>query len=290
MENEMKRVSEERRKRGTTLVLGGTGKSGRRVVERLKARGFPVRIGSRSCSPPFDWEKQATWAPALQGMTSAYMTYQPDLAFAGAVDRVRIFSALALKSGVRRLVLLSGRNEEGAELAEQAVRNSGAEWTIVRSSFFNQDFSEAFLLEPVLAGEVAFPAGHVAEPFIDAEDIADAVVAALTEDKHVGKLYEVTGPRLLTFAEAVEEISKASGREIRYVPVSPEQFAAALSESGVPADEAVAYTHLFATILDGRSSYLTDGVQRALGREPRDFKVYAREAAATGVWEAARIV
>ena len=285
----MKRVSEERQKRGTTLVLGGTGKTGRRVVQRLRQRGLAVRIGSRSGSPPFDWEKQATWGPALQGITSVYVTYQPDLAFPGAVDRVRVFANLAVKNGVLRLVLLSGRNEQGAQLAEQAVRDSGVEWTVVRSSFFNQDFSEAFLLEPILAGELAFPAGHVPEPFIDAEDIADIVVAALTEDEHVGQLYEVTGPRLLTFAEAVGEISKSSGREIRYVPISPEQFAAALADAGLPADEAVALSDLFSTVMDGRNAYLTDGVQRALGRKPRDFKVYAREAAATGVWEAARI-
>ena len=142
----------------------------------------------------------------------------------------------------------------------------------------------------MLAGELAFPAGNVAEPFIDVEDIADIVVAALTDDQHVGQLYEVTGPRLLTFAEAVGEISWASGREIRYVPVSPEQFAAALADAGMPADEAVVLTDLFSAVLDGRNAYLTDGVHRALGREPQDFKVYAREAAATGVWEAARIV
>jgi len=277
-------MNEHTHNQSTTLVLGGTGKTGRRVAQRLTARGLPVRIGSRSGEPPFDWDHEATWAPALLNVRSVYVTYQPDLAFPGAAERVRSFVDLAVASGVRRLVLLSGRNEEGALLGEKAVRESGADWTIVRSSFFDQDFSEAFLLEPILSGEIAFPAGHVAEPFIDAEDIADIVAAALIEDRHVGQLYEVTGPRLLTFAEAVGEIAKAIGREIRYVAVSPEEFASALTDADLPADEVTAYTELFTQVLDGRNAYLTDGVQRALGREPRGFADYARVTAATGVW------
>jgi uncharacterized protein YbjT (DUF2867 family) len=213
-----------------------------------------------------------------------YITYQPDLAFPGAAERVRALADLAVERGARRLVLLSGRNEEGALRGEQAVRDAGAEWALVRSSFFDQNFSESFLAEPVLSGELAFPAGDVAEPFIDAEDIADVVVAALIDDRHVGQLYEVTGPRLMTFADAVGEIAEATGRDVTYVPISPEQFASALTEEGLPADQVSAYTELFATVLDGRSAYLSDGVQRALGRQPRDFRDFAREAAAAGVW------
>jgi uncharacterized protein YbjT (DUF2867 family) len=64
----------------TTLVLGGTGKLGRRVARRLRAPGLPVRIGSRSGEPPFDWDDHGTWAPALWGVTAVYLTYHPDLA------------------------------------------------------------------------------------------------------------------------------------------------------------------------------------------------------------------
>jgi uncharacterized protein YbjT (DUF2867 family) len=272
-------------RQGPTLVLGGTGKTGRRVVERLSARGLPTRIGSRSGEPPFDWEDRTTWAPALRDVESAYVSYYPDLAIPGAADAVRSFAELAVENGVRRLVLLSGRGEEEAQRSEQAVRDSGAEWTVVRSSWFSQNFSESFFLEPVLAGEVALPAGNVAEPFTDADDIADVAVAALTDDGHAGKLYEVTGPRLLTFAQAVEEIGQAAGREIRYVPVSIEQYASALAEHDVPDDLVQLLTYLFTEVLDGRNAHLTDGVQRALGRVPRDFADYAREAAATGVWD-----
>jgi uncharacterized protein YbjT (DUF2867 family) len=273
-----------------TLVLGGTGKTGRRVAERLVARGLPVRLGSRSGKPPFDWEDRATWAPALSGVGSVYLTYYPDIAVPGAVDTVRSLVALAVASGVQRLVLLSGRGEDEAERAEEVVQASGVDWTIVRSSWFNQNFSENYLLDAVLAGEVVLPVGDVAEPFIDADDIADVAVAALTEDGHAGRLYEVTGPRLLTFSEAVAEIAAATGREIRYVQVSPEQYASALEAEGVPADFAWLVNYLFTTIMDGRNAQVKDGVQRALGREPRDFSDYAWETAATGVWDAPALV
>jgi len=268
----------------TTLVLGGTGKTGRRVAELLTARGLPIRIGSRSGTPPFDWADQATWALALRNVAAVYLTYYPDLAVPGTVAAVRTFAECAVESGVRRLVLLSGRGEQAAELSEQVVRDSGAEWTILRSSFFSQNFSEGNFLEPVLSGEVALPVGSVGEPFVDADDIAEIAVAALTEEGHRGQLYELTGPRLLTFAEAVAEIARATGREIRFVPVSMEQYASMLAAYDVPAEFVALLTYLFTEVLDGRNALLTDGVRRALGREPRDFTDYVRATAASGVW------
>ena len=268
-----------------TLVLGGTGKTGRRVAKRLRARGLPVRIGSRSAEPRFDWNDAATWASVLQGVGAVYITYQPDLAVPGAVEAVWSFTKAALEVGVRRMVLLSGRGEEEAQRAEQALQDTDADWTIVRATWFAQNFSEGFLLDAVLAGVVALPAGDVGEPFVDVDDIADVAVAALTEDGHVGQLYEVTGPRLLTLAQAVEEIARAAGREIRYVPVSMKQFTSLLTEQDVPADLVWLLTYLLTEVLDGRNAHLTDGIQRALGREPRDFSDYARDAAASGVWE-----
>jgi uncharacterized protein YbjT (DUF2867 family) len=267
------------------LVLGGTGKTGRRVVQRLQARGRPVRVGTPSGTPPFDWTDEATWPAALDGVGSVYVTYYPDLAVPGAAQAVGTFADLAVARGVRRLVLLSGRGEEGARRGEQALQQSGADWTIVRSAFMAQNFNESFFLEPLRAGEVAFPAGEdLAEPFIDADDIADVAVAALTGDGHVGQLYEVTGPRLLTWADAVAEIAAATGRPIRYLPLSPQEYAALLTENQVPAEVVKTLTDVFTEVLDGRNAHLGDGVQRALGREPRDFIDYARAAAATGVW------
>ena len=279
-------MSENANTQKTILVLGGTGKTGRRVADRLAARGVPTRIGSRSGAPPFDWEDRSTWEPVLRDVGAAYVSYYPDIVIPGAVETVRAFADLAVESGVRRLVLLSGRGEAEAERAEQAVRDSGAELTIVRATWFAQNFSEDYMLDQVLSGSVALPAGDTPETFVDADDIADVAVAALTEEGHVGKLYELTGPRLLTFAEAVEEIGTAADRKVRYVPVSIEENEAALAEQGVPADVVWLLSYLFGEVLDGRNAHVTDGVQQALGRPPRDFADYARDAAATGVWNA----
>jgi uncharacterized protein YbjT (DUF2867 family) len=199
----------------------------------------------------------------------------------GKTGRRVAFAKQAVAQGVEHLVLLSGRGEPGAFRSEQAVQDAGVAWTIVRSSWFCQNFSEDYLLEPVLSGEIVLPAGDVAEPFVDAEDIADVAVAALTDRRHAGQVYEVTGPRLLTFADAAAEISKASGRDVRYMPVTAEEYAAGAS---LPAELVAALTDLFAEVLDGRNAHVTDGVERALGRPARDFADYARTAAKSGVW------
>ena len=280
--------TESARGEKTTLVLGGTGKTGRRVVERLKARGLPTRVGSRSGEPPFDWEGEATWEPALQNVGSVYVSYYPDLAVPGSVEAVRSFAELAVESGVRRLVLLSGRGEPEAERAEAAVRDSGVDLTILRSTWFMQNFSEDYMLEHVLSGEIRLPAGDVPTPFLDADDIAEVAVAALTDERHAGQLYELTGPRSLTFAEAAAEIAEATGREVRYVPVTLEEHAAEAAEHGVPAEVVELLTYLFSEVVDGRNANTTDGVQRALGREPRDFRDFARDVASSGVWNVRR--
>lgn len=271
-----------------TLVLGGNGKTGRRVAERLRAIGHPVRLGSRSGSPAFDWEKESTWAPALAGVKSVYLTFQPDAGFPGAAETIGAFAKLAAATGVEHIVALTGRGEEGALESEQAIQNAGVEWTIVRAAFFSQNFSEDFLVEAVQSGFVAFPADQVREPFIDAEDIADVAVAALTEPGHAGEVYEVTGPELLTFGEAVARIAATSGKEVRYLPVTLHQFEEGMVSHGVPGDFAALFTDLFREVLDGRNAHVTDGVYRALGRQPRSFADYARATAATGVWGSAQ--
>ena len=266
------------------LVLGGTGKTGRRVVERLRARDLPVRVGSRSGDPAFDWEDRATWAPALAGTGSVYLSYYPDLAVPGAVETAGSLARLAVWSGVPRIALLSGRGEPEAERAEEAVRDTGADLTILRSTWFMQNFSEDYMVEHVRSGEIRLPAGEVPTPFLDADDIAEIAVAALTDDRHVGQLYELTGPRSLTFGEVADAIGAATGREIRYVPLSLEEHAADAAAHGVPPTMVELLTYLFSEVVDGRNADTTDGVRRALGREPRDFADYARTAAATGVW------
>jgi uncharacterized protein YbjT (DUF2867 family) len=215
-----------------------------------------------------------------------YVSYYPDLADPGSVEAVGSFATLAARRGVRRLALLSGRGEPEAERAEQAVQESAAGVTILRSTWFMQNFSEDYMLEHVLGGEIRLPAGEVPTPFLDADDIADVAVAALTDDRHAGQLYELTGPRSLTFTDVAAEIAEAAGRDVAYVPVSLEEHAAEAAEHGVPDEVIELLTYLFNEVVDGRNADTTDGVQRALGRPPRDFRDYARETAAKGVWDA----
>jgi uncharacterized protein YbjT (DUF2867 family) len=270
---------------GPVLVVGATGKTGRRVVDRLRNHGVTVRAGSRSGDTRFDWEIPESWGPALQGASAAYITYYPDLAAPGATDAIEAFCERAVDAGVDRLVLLSGRGEEEAQRCEEIVQKTGDRWTVVRASWFSQNFSEGAFVDLVRSGEVALPAGDVPEPFVDADDIADVVTAALTEDGHDGQLYEVTGRRLLTFAEAIDEISRAAGRQLRYIEVPSDAFASGMREAGEPEDVVVFLQYLFGEVLDGRNAHLTDGVQRALGRPPRDFADYVTTAAASGVWD-----
>ena len=269
---------------GLILVLGATGKTGRRILQRLRAKGFPTRKGSRSAFPSFDWNNEANWDECLAGVEAAYINYAPDLAIPGAADAIQAFVDRAKQHGVKRLVLLSGRGEEEAQACERIVSYSGVDWTVVRASWFNQNFSEGAFVEMVQAGQITLPDVDTSEPFVDADDIADVVVAALTEAGHSGEVYEVTGPRLLTLAEVAAEISRASGRSIEYVPVPHDAFVAGMAESGAPEDVVWLLDYLFSTVLDGRNAYLTDGVQRALGRPPKDFADYARDVAASGLW------
>ncbi len=270
----------------TILVLGATGKTGNRIAARLEASGQRVRRGSRSATPSFDWNNESGWEDCLVGVEAVYINYAPDLAMPGATDSIQAFVDLAKQHGVKRLVLLSGRGEEEAQACERIVQDSGIDWTIVRASWFNQNFSEGAFVEMVQAGQITLPDVDTPEPFVDVDDIADVAVAALTEEGHVGEVYEVTGPRMLTLADIAAELSSATGRNIEYVPVPHDAFVAGVAESGAPEDVVWMLDYLFATVLDGRNAYLTDGVKRALGRPPKDFAEYAREIAATNVWRA----
>ncbi|WP_160107029.1 NAD(P)H-binding protein [Pseudomonas izuensis] len=268
----------------TLLILGATGKTGRRIAKRLEAAGRNVRLGSRGATPPFDWEDRSTWVAALEGVQAAYISFQPDIAVPGALETIQAFTDQAVNSGVGKLVLLSGRGEIEAQQAERVVQNSGIDWTILRASWFCQNFSEGHFLEPILQGELALPVGDIAEPFVDVEDIAEIAVAALTQSGHSGQLYELTGARALTFAEAVAEIARATDRDIGFLAVPPAAYRQALEQEQLPAELIDLVLYLFTTVLDGRNTPVTDGVQRALGRPARDFSDYVRRTAATGVW------
>ena len=266
------------------LVTGATGKTGSRVAARLADRGIEVRHGSRRTKPVFDWNDESSWDAALAGVASAYVNYSPDSRVESAIETISKFVDIAQRQGVSRLVFLSGRGETEAQECEHIVLDSGIESTVVRSAWFNQNFSEGEFLHMILGGALALPAGSVSEPFVDLDDLADVAVAALTEDGHAGEIYEVTGPRLLTFADVASELTQAVGRDIAYLEISQEVFVAGVAESGAPEEFVQAMDYLFSVVMDGRNSYISDGVIRALGRPPKDFSDFASEVATTELW------
>lgn len=271
------------------LVIGATGKTGRRIVQTLRKLNYPVREGARHTPVRFDWDDRSSWDAALRGVNSAYVSYSPDLAFPGAPEKIDALTLAAKEAGVEHLVLLSGRNETHAQHCEAIVQASGLQYTLVRTSWFAQNFSEGYLLGAVLDGTIALPAGQVAEPFVDVDDIADVAVAALTDTRHRGRLYELTGPRLLTFAQAADEISAAAGRPVQYVALEPEDFRAAVTPVFGP-DMANLFTDLCIEVFDGRNTCLAHGVSEALGRAPRDFSDFCKASAASGRWHAAPVL
>lgn len=271
----------------TILVTGATGRVGSRVAEAARAAGHEVRSASRSGAVRFDWYDASTWADALRGADAAFLAFQPDVGAPGAAEAVGAFARQAVELGVRHLVLLSARGEDQAHATEDALAVPGARWTVVRASWFAQNLSEGPLADAMReSGELAFPGGEVLEPFIDARDIADVVLAVLgAGERYAGRVLEVSGGRLLSFRDAVAEVSAAVGREFGYVPVPAREYGAALREFGVPGAEVDFLIELFETNLDGRNAHISDGVQEILGRAPREFSDFVREGAAAETWK-----
>ncbi|MHA7059454.1 NAD(P)H-binding protein [Aquimarina sp. M1] len=267
------------------LVLGGTGKTGRRIVTQLGALGHHVRIGSRSNSPSFDWYQPENWETAVEGMDKIYITYQPDLAVPGALDAIEQLVKVSKRANVKKLVLLSGKGEREAQLCEQVIIHSGLNFTIVRASWFNQNFSENFLLEPILDGFVALPQAEANIPWVDVDDIAEVAVKALTEDKHNGQIYELTGPRTLTFKEAVAEIAKASNRHITFVPITVQEYGEGMRKANLSEDFVWLIEYLFTEVLGNPElAEISSDIEKVLERKPIDFSEYATKVAKTGVW------
>jgi uncharacterized protein YbjT (DUF2867 family) len=272
------------------LILGGTGTTGRRIARRLRAAGRTVRTASRSGGDVrVDLDEPATWPAALDGVGAAYVLEPRMQSTEEGRRRLPRFVAAAAAAGVRRLVMLSAPGAEGNEghplwPAERAVTNSGLQWTIVRPNWFAQNFSEAFWRPGILAGSLALPTGDGATAFVDAEDIADVATAALTGDGHHGQAYVLTGPRAVTFGEAADLIAAATGRPVRHVDLTPEDFTRAQLAGGVPEGVARQMTGIYVSIREGRAAALADGVHRALGRPPRPFEDYVTAAAAAGAW------
>ena len=266
------------------LVLGSTGKTGRRVAERLQNLHLPVRLGSRKGDPSFDWHETGNWQEVLTGIDSVYITFQPDIAMPQAFGKIKLFTEIARSSNVKKLLLLSGRGEKEAQACEQLIIQSGLDWTIVRASWFMQNFSESFLLDSILGNKVILPVIKSLDPFVDADDIADVAVSALTNSKHNFKIYELTGPELLSFESATAIIAKELNREIAYSAINMEDYVAVLKSYQLPDEYIWLIEYLFTEVLDGRNESLSNDIENVLGRKPTTFTEYASKTAKTGIW------
>ncbi|WP_321345447.1 NmrA family NAD(P)-binding protein [uncultured Draconibacterium sp.] len=267
------------------LVIGGTGKTGSRVAKNLSQLGHDVRIAGRKTMPAFDWENPDTYDAALKDMDRAYIVYYPDLAVPGARDAIRTLTDKALKAGLDKVVLLSGKGEKEAEACEQIVADSGLNYTIVRASWFNQNFSEGAFLEFILDGAVALPMPDAEIPFVDADDIAEVVAKVLLDDALNGETITATGPRKLTYREAVETMAAEIGREIHYQPISIEEFKDGMKAAGLPDSYVWLFSYLFEEVLGNPDNQeVSHDVQKVLGREATDFKDYVTKTLTTGVW------
>ncbi|RYY69814.1 MAG: NmrA family transcriptional regulator [Chitinophagaceae bacterium] len=267
------------------LVLGSTGRTGKRVAERLQNLRIPIRLGSRKADAAFDWEDPANWDIVLEGIEAVYISFQPDLAVPAAAEKIKLFTEAAKKANVKKLVLLSGRGEEEAQKCEQIIMQSGLDWTIIRASWFMQNFSENFLLDSILGNEVVLPVIKSLEPFVDAEDIADVAVAVLTTNKHSNKIYELTGPELLSFETATAIIAKETNRTISYKEISIDDYEAILRSYQLPDDFIWLIKYLFTQVLDGRNESITNDIESILHRKPAAFKDYVINTIKTGVWK-----
>ncbi|WP_300530572.1 DUF4345 family protein [Maricaulis sp.] len=265
------------------LVTGATGKTGSRIISRLKGRGHEVRPGSRSSATPFDWDRPDTWSGPLEGAGAVYICFQPDFAFPGALETLSSFAEAVAAAGVKRVVMLTGRGEPHALQGEAILQRICPSATILRSSWFAQNFSEGSLRDAVMSGFVPMPGGDIREPIIDLDDLADVAAAALTEDRHAGQIYELTGPRLMSFNEIAQALSEATGRTIQHLPITFEEFHAEL-ESAAGQQFADIVTAIARETFDGRNAHVTGGVERAIGRPPRDFADFAKREAAAGAW------
>ena len=267
------------------LIIGGTGKTGRRVVEQLNRIGIEPRIGSRNASPSFDWDNKDTWIKALQGIERMYVTYYPDLAVPGAKESVESLTHLAKELGVKKMVLLSGKGEAEAEACERIVINSGIQYSIVRASWFNQNWSESFFLDSILSGEVALPMSDVQIPFVDANDIAEVAATVLLDDKYNGEIIEVTGPELITFKEIVDIISATSQTELNFHDITLEEYIEGMRQNQIPEDVVWLIEYLFSHVLTNpNNQVVVKDVERVLGRTAKTFLEYAQVTSKTGIW------
>lgn len=266
---------------GNILVIGGRGKNGSRVVKKLRALGCSVfstvRVKEQVNEDVrfFDWNDPTSYSPALENIEKVYIVH-PDTSIPGAQEQLAGLVNTMVENSVSKAVLLSGRGQESVKRCEDILINSPLKWSILRSAWFNQNFSEGHFLHGIQSGEVTFMAGSVKEPFVDLDDLSDAVVECLMNENHNGMIYEITGSELLTFEEAVGMIGNKLNRTIKYNLLDKDEYQELLKKVGLPPFVAEHMTVAFDEILDGRNENTGDGIQKILGRNPRKFNEFVQ--------------
>lgn len=267
------------------LVLGATGKTGRKVVELLANQAVEVRHGSRQAEPAFDWNDASNWPEVFKDIDTIYITFQPDLAIPGALEAIEKLIKVAVDQKVRKLVLLSGKGEKEAELSEQLIMHSGLEHVIIRASWFNQNFSESFFLGPILEGKVALPMAQAKVPYVDTDDIAAVAAKVIREDGHNGQIYEMTGSELFNFKEVIELIAEVSGRDISFTPISVPAYIGLMEAQGVDKEFIWLIQYLFTEVINAPGNdHISSDIEQLLGRPPKRFKDFVMEANNLGFW------
>lgn len=273
----------------TVWIEGATGKAGKRVVAALTAAGVPVRAASRHPGEPsgsvtpvrFDWYDESTWTPAVGDAAAVFLK-----GLDSDDDAAAIMTRFLAASSVSRVVLMSAvgvdRTPEAAprRAVELAVERSGKSWTILRPSWFLQNFDEdewVFARALRERNELYAGSGESRVGFTDTRDLADAAVAVLTEDGHEGRGYTITGPDQLTFGEMAQLLAEVSGRPIRHVDATPSEHRAHFAKSGRPEAWVNHMLHLFELVRAGVFSPVTADFERLTGKKPRTPRQYAEE-------------
>jgi uncharacterized protein YbjT (DUF2867 family) len=276
----------------TILILGGTGKTGRRIAARLRAADIPVRTAARTgANVHFDWDEPSTHDAALDGVGATYLV--PPALRTDHAEQVAGFVDRAEAAGVRHVTFLSAR---GVELAPPEVSLRAIELdvasrtrlthTILRPGWFMQNFSEDFLRPAIRDhGVIPAPTGDGAVAFVHADDIAEVAAATLRDGQsHAGAGYTLTGPEALTFAEVAARISAVAGRRIAHLDVPAAEWISQTVAAGVPEAYAQMLGNIMGGVREGSEAATTDAVLRVTGHAPRTFESYLSDDETVARW------
>jgi uncharacterized protein YbjT (DUF2867 family) len=264
----------------TYVILGGTGKVGRRLTEILRRQGHDARPVSRSTPTRFDWQDESTWPAALAGATGVFVV-GPGSAHDWSPALARFLRAAAA-AGVAHAVLLSARGVEfhpsgAVAAAERALRSGPLAWTILRPTHFAQNFTEA-MFAPA-NGRITAPVGDGAEPFVDVLDIAEVAAAVLTGRQYDGRVLALSGPGAITFADAAAVLGPA----VVFESETDDDHVARLRAVGTPEGYVEWRMAMLRGIRTGADAYLSDGVPEVLDRRATPFHEWAAREVASRI-------